>query len=154
MTDQELLEAFEGCILPAANWTHEAHVRIAWIYLRRNEAAAALDLIRRGITRYNERVLRKPGAYHETITVAYTRLIAERMAQFPGRVSFGEWSITAARRCFQTWRENDSCLPIAVPCRKRRQGLQARRAPPPNKPMSKSANESAATSASAPAWSC
>jgi hypothetical protein len=36
VTDEEFLRAFEECRIPKAFWTHEAHVRMAWLYLRRN----------------------------------------------------------------------------------------------------------------------
>jgi hypothetical protein len=29
MTDDELVDAFERCTLPRADWTHRAHVRVA-----------------------------------------------------------------------------------------------------------------------------
>ena len=33
MTDKEFLAAFENCSLTRENWTHAAHVRMAWLYL-------------------------------------------------------------------------------------------------------------------------
>lgn len=31
MTDEELLAAFENCSLPHSEWTHRAHVRVAYL---------------------------------------------------------------------------------------------------------------------------
>jgi len=77
MTDDEFLAAFEACTLPRPEWTHEAHVRMAWLYFTRLPAAAAADRIRVGIRRYNASV--GSDGYHETITVAFARVIAARV---------------------------------------------------------------------------
>lgn len=96
MTDDEFLTAFERCTLPAAAWTHEAHVRTAWIYLRRLDEPAALGRIRAGIQRFNAAVLKKDWAYHETITAAYTRLIADRRRTLPPGHSFDQFRTVSA----------------------------------------------------------
>ena len=76
MSDSELLHHFEHCTLLPSLWTHEAHVRVAWLYLKEHEESTALQLVRTGIQRFNDRVLKKAMAYHETITAAFIRLIA------------------------------------------------------------------------------
>jgi hypothetical protein len=76
MTDAEFLAAFEDCTLPAAEWTHRAHVRMAWICLSAgNSFEAVMAKVRGGIQRLNLVVLGKPEGYHETITYAFLRLI-------------------------------------------------------------------------------
>lgn len=77
MTDGEFLAAFEACTLPRPAWTHEAHVRMAWLYLARLPAAEAEQRARAGIRRYNASV--GSDGYHETITVAFVRVIAGRV---------------------------------------------------------------------------
>jgi hypothetical protein len=102
MTDDEYLLAFEACTITRPEWTHEAHVRMAWIYLSRQPFTEALDRIRRGIWKLNSRIGQPlsthrapdrylcrpprhrhangdPNGYHETITVALTRIIASRI---------------------------------------------------------------------------
>src|SRR5437868_1676729 len=96
MSDAELLYAFENCTLPASCWTHEAHIRMAWLYLRDDEEATALQLIRSGIQRFNDRVLKKALAYHETITVAFTRLIAHHRSLLPLNHTFEDFKLDAA----------------------------------------------------------
>ena len=54
MTDADFLAAFEACTIPRADWTHEAHVRMAWLYLTRLPFADALHRVRAGIRRYND----------------------------------------------------------------------------------------------------
>ena len=79
MADDEFLAAFEACTVPRADWAHAAHVRMAWLYLSRLPAPDALDRVRTGIRRYNASLGNATG-YHDTITVAFVRLIAARIA--------------------------------------------------------------------------
>jgi hypothetical protein len=77
MTDEEFLAAFESCTLPKVEWTHAAHVRMAWLYFARLPCRAALEAIRSGIQRYN--ASHGSDGYHETITVALALLIHSRL---------------------------------------------------------------------------
>jgi len=97
MTDDEFLAAFEECKLHRKDWTHEAHVRMAWLYLMRIESdGAVVDLVRNGIKKLNAEFVyreqnrcvvlpaREPDprgldGYHETITVAFVTVIASRI---------------------------------------------------------------------------
>ena len=87
MTDTEFLEAFESCTLPEAQWTHEAHVRMAWLYLQKMPLSEAMPVVRQGIKRYNAS-LKKLLAYHESITQAFLHLISHRMQCSGDRLSF------------------------------------------------------------------
>lgn len=77
LSDTDFLHAFENCTIPASSWTHTAHVRLAWLRLNQHPYEAALESVRHGIQSYNKAVLKKEGAYHETITVAFMRLVNE-----------------------------------------------------------------------------
>lgn len=77
MADDEFLAAFEACAIPKADWTHEAHVRMAWLYLTRLPFEEARERVCAGIQRYNASL--GGTGYHDTITVACVRLIAARM---------------------------------------------------------------------------
>jgi len=77
--DAEFLGRFESCQLPECEWTHLAHIRVAWICLRLEPPRTAVNRIRRGILRYNTEVLHRAHRYHDTVTVAYCRLIHARM---------------------------------------------------------------------------
>jgi hypothetical protein len=79
MTDEEFLSALERCELPAEAFTHAAHVRAGYLYLRAGGFDAALGRMRSAIQRYAAH-LGKPDKYHETITVAYVALIHERLS--------------------------------------------------------------------------
>lgn len=83
MSDADFLLAMEDCTLSASDWTHEAHVRLAWLMLSRYPYPASLAQIRLTIQRFNAKVLKKDVAYHETITVVFTHLIAKSRESLP-----------------------------------------------------------------------
>jgi hypothetical protein len=78
--DENFLARFESCELPEFEWTHLAHIRVAWICLKLASPEVALARMREGILRYNTEVLHRPHKYHETVTVAFARIVAERMS--------------------------------------------------------------------------
>jgi hypothetical protein len=81
MTDAEFLTAFEKATLPRTLWTHEAHVRMAYLYLWEcPDATLALPGVRQRICHYNQANGNRTG-YHETITVAFLTLVADRLRQ-------------------------------------------------------------------------
>jgi hypothetical protein len=85
MSDAEFLHRFETCTLPGDQWTHRAHVKVAFLYLRDQPYAAALDRIRRGIQAYNASrgVPESPTeGYNETTTCAFTQLVAATMQAY------------------------------------------------------------------------
>lgn len=76
---RDLVERFEACTLPAEEFDHRAHVRVAWSYLRRRET---LDAVRRFAASLRRFAAHHGahGLYHETITWAFLFLIRERMS--------------------------------------------------------------------------
>lgn len=100
MTDDKFLTRFEQCTLARADWTHEAHVRMAWLYVARSETyRAARVKVRSGIKKLNAAFVAQQNApcgatrpaepvaateekpatgFHETITTAFVRLVASR----------------------------------------------------------------------------
>jgi hypothetical protein len=88
MTDEEFLAAFEAQRITKAEWTRAAHIRMAWLYLRHLPFEEALKRMRKGIQRHNAGVGTPPTAYHETITVAFARLIHHRLRSAPPGQNF------------------------------------------------------------------
>lgn len=82
MTDDELVKAFEATELPADAFTHAAHVRVAWCYLKTAPFHLALA---RFATALQAFATAKGAAakYHETLTVAWMALVGERLAATP-----------------------------------------------------------------------
>ena len=82
MTDDEHVRAFEDLTLPFDQWTHRAHVKIAFAYLSRLPFNEALDRMRAGIKAYNARhhvPEDQTSGYNETTTHAFLHLIAATM---------------------------------------------------------------------------
>jgi hypothetical protein len=83
--DQSFLDAFENCTLPFAEWHHRAHLKVAFLYLRELSFAEALTKARANIQRYNA-ATNTPETlergYHETITVAWLRLVQFTLSEY------------------------------------------------------------------------
>jgi hypothetical protein len=78
MNDQELWEAFCGCTLPEKEWTHRAHLRVAWLFSSRHPLDEAHILMRVGIIRLNafHGLVETPArGYHETLTRVWLVLL-------------------------------------------------------------------------------
>jgi hypothetical protein len=79
LTDAELWERFHAAALPAPEWTHRAHLRIAWMYIRRHSLDEAHVLMRVGIIRLNafHGLVETPArGYHETMTRVWLLFVA------------------------------------------------------------------------------
>jgi 8-oxo-dGTP pyrophosphatase MutT (NUDIX family) len=84
MSDDELLTAFEDCSLPKKQWSHRAHVRVAFMYVTRLGLGEAIDRMRSQIMAYNAAHGVEDGpqtGYHETTTQAFMRLIHQAIHQ-------------------------------------------------------------------------
>jgi hypothetical protein len=91
MQDEELIEPVENCTLPAQDFHHRDHVKLAWLYLKRHSALEALEKFSEGIKRFaafNGKATR----YHETITWAFIFLINERMASMTEEATWQEFA--------------------------------------------------------------
>ncbi|HEX6895209.1 MAG TPA: hypothetical protein VF146_08050 [Bryobacteraceae bacterium] len=85
--DDEFATAFENCQVPNDAFHHREHLRLAWIYLRRFGSEAGLQ-IRVAILRFAA-AHGKADKYHETITFAWLRLVADGAERSNAR-SFAE----------------------------------------------------------------
>jgi hypothetical protein len=86
MDDAELLRKFEDCSLPFDQWTHRAHVKVAYLHLRQFTFDEALNHLRTRIKRWNA-VHNVPEnlpmrGYNETTTRALLHLIAAVMQAY------------------------------------------------------------------------
>lgn len=87
----ELAQRFVALTLPKDAWTHQAHLTVGAWHVHRYGEAEALQRLRGGIRRLNESFGGQNTAtsgYHETITAAYVRLLAQylALAQCPAAV--------------------------------------------------------------------
>lgn len=78
IADIDLLAAFESCTLPCDKWTHVAHIRVGYLYASQFDRTTATVRMRSGLHALNA-IHGTPESldrgYHETITVAFMRLI-------------------------------------------------------------------------------
>jgi len=82
MEDESLVAAFEAVKLSGEEFTHVQHVRVAWWYLRRHPFDDALARFKAALQRFAA-AHGATAKYHETITVAYMCLIADRLKDAP-----------------------------------------------------------------------
>jgi hypothetical protein len=78
VSDEELVAGFEAATLGDGQFPHAAHVRVGWWYLCHHPLPEALMRFSDGLRRFAA-AKGVPGRYHETITVAYMLLMAERL---------------------------------------------------------------------------
>ena len=85
MDDKDFLKSFEDLSLPFSQWTHRAHVKVAFLYLRDHPFNEALLRMRKGIKAYNAAnkvVESATSGYNETTTHAFLHLIAATLAAY------------------------------------------------------------------------
>ena len=130
---EAFLDEFEAGAVPSAEWTHQAHIAMATVYLSRygdsvlphTRAALRNHLLSRG----------KPiGLYHETLTILWLAVVAEAMqtqrdlplhtavcnncAAFAGQSKLHEryysWDVFNSPEAHERWMPPD-LLPLRIP---------------------------------------
>ena len=103
MNEDQFIEGFEACTLPASEFHHEQHVRVVWLYLRRHSLLETLVRFSDGLRRFAT-ANGKPNLYHETISWAYVFLIHRRMQH---QIQEQSWpQFVEANRDLLNWRDN------------------------------------------------
>jgi hypothetical protein len=87
VSDEQFLQAFEDGTLPKDDFTHAAHVRLAWICLRRDGFEAGSARVIRGIRAFAA-LHGATGLYHETVTRAWLALVAAADDRAPSFEAF------------------------------------------------------------------
>lgn len=86
------MQAFEDTKLPFEEWTHEAHLRMAWNYITECGTDAAVPLIKQGILNYNEENKEKiTHGYSETVTMFYIHVITKAILCMPSEHTFEDF---------------------------------------------------------------
>lgn len=88
--DGRFLTALEAGTLPPEAFDHRGHLRAAFLYLRQYDFPGACVAMKGTIRAFAAR-LGKSTLYHETVTVAYLALIAERLAEEPAGLGFDDF---------------------------------------------------------------
>src|SRR5690349_3635830 len=74
LTDAEFEKQFEDCTLNAEWFTHEAHLRLAWIHIRKYGVEQAIKNVCPQLIRYTES-LGARDKFNKTVTVAALKAI-------------------------------------------------------------------------------
>jgi hypothetical protein len=92
LEERKLLRDFEAGRRPEGGFPHARHVRLARLYLLAAPPDVALPLYCRDLRRFAT-ALGAPEKYHETITRAFTLLVAERIARGGAGESFEDFAV-------------------------------------------------------------
>ena len=87
--DAEFLRAFEACEITNEGFRHRDHIRLAYIYVQQHGEREAQRRIAAGIRKFAA-FHGKDAKYHETITIAWARLVSDAMTRLPACASFEE----------------------------------------------------------------
>jgi hypothetical protein len=82
-----LIEGFERRTLPAAQWTHEAHLITGLWYNFNHSALEAICILRSGIISYNISsggINTPEKGYHETLTLFWSRILSDFVTRNQG----------------------------------------------------------------------
>ena len=82
------LERFMRGEVDPAHFPHREHVRMAFEMLRRHDFAESVLHYSRALRAMLARI-GKPEAFHQTVTIAFLSLVAERMARCSADADFG-----------------------------------------------------------------
>lgn len=74
LTDNEFEIQFQSATLPPALFTHEAHVRLAWIHIKKYGCQKAIENITGQLMDYVE-AIGETGIYNHTLTIAAVKAI-------------------------------------------------------------------------------
>ena len=77
--DKRLLALFQACSLSPGEFTHQAHLRLAYIYLTRHDLEAGLQTMRHAIQRFLSHHQIDASKYHETLTRAWLMAVKHFM---------------------------------------------------------------------------
>ena len=110
MTDDEFSDAFVLGNIAPADFDHRAHLRAAFCLLRRRPFLEACIAMRDGVQGIALRAGR-PGLYHETITIAFMSIVAQRLASPPGApwdAFLAAWPDLADRALLGRWYDRET----------------------------------------------
>ena len=74
LSDQEFVYQFENIILDPKLFSHEAHLRIAWIYIKNNNIDYAIAQLREQLIKFVTHLGARE-KYNETVTVAAVKAV-------------------------------------------------------------------------------
>src|ERR1700736_1437278 len=82
LDDADFLHAFETGALPSSAFRHRDHLRLAWLYLRRDGAETGAQAVVDGI-RHFATAHGAADRFHETLTRFWVHLVQHLLEAFP-----------------------------------------------------------------------
>ena len=79
--DSEFRERFERCAIAPSEFSHQSHVRIAYIYLCENDPEVAYSKMRSSLLKFLSHHGIDPRKYHETLTRAWLMAVHHFMSR-------------------------------------------------------------------------
>lgn len=89
--DAAFVEAFERCRIEPAEFDHAAHVRLAYVYLCKDEPEAACARMKSSLLRFLAHAGADPGKFHETMTRAWILAVRHFMDEIGPTQSSAEF---------------------------------------------------------------
>ena len=77
--DRNFRSAFEACTVAASQFNHEAHVRLAYVYLVESDVESAVQRMREALLKFLEHNGIPRSKFHETITRAWVLAVRHFM---------------------------------------------------------------------------
>jgi hypothetical protein len=87
--DSAFLAAFESGSVPNSAFHHRDHIRLAWLYLRRDGPEAGARNVSNAILRFAT-AHGAAGRFHVSMTTFWVRLVQHVMSTVPGMRTFDE----------------------------------------------------------------
>ena len=81
--DRDFRVAFEACGVAPSQFGHEAHVRLAYVYLAESNVDAAVRMMRESLLRFIDHHGIPPAKFHETLTRAWVLAVRHFMNKAP-----------------------------------------------------------------------
>lgn len=82
ISDSEFLNQFEALTLDPKYFSHNGHLRLAWLYLNSSDLNEAIDKVTTGISNYANS-LGATDKFQHTLTEAIVRIMAMRIEKHP-----------------------------------------------------------------------
>jgi len=81
--DIQFKQDFETCITPTSDFNHQAHIRLAYIYLSEHDTTTSYEKMKSSLQNFLAHHKIDPSKYHETVTQAWIFAVKHFMEQSP-----------------------------------------------------------------------
>jgi len=96
--DRSFRAAFEACVVTPSQFDHEAHVRLAYVYLAEHDGDSAVERMRDALLKFLEHHGIPRAKYHETLTRAWILAVRHFMNRSTS-IAAGVTSSPGIRSC-------------------------------------------------------